>query len=305
MAALRQAPLWINLGTCRPEAWVAGCHGMRLAASAPAAGEAFLFSSMRALADCRARPTCCTPRRLASPSRGAAPPGWPRGIAERPGCVAWCRCSPTSAELPALFDAWTGSGREMLVLVPESRVLGDVQRVLGRETPAGGRSVGARRAHRLRAALHRPGGLRRAAVGLRAEFRARRGLLRARAMGGATVRLADLSAGGCRPPRQARGFPGALPAEMPASRRMRSPASGAPGTVSAGSRDAGRGLARPRPACPRSMSMLAAGADARGAARSRDRARCILFPHRASARKSRAFFHDKPTESRRTIQETA
>ncbi len=53
--------------------------------------------------------------------------------------------------------------------------------------------------------LRRPGRLRPPALGLRPQLRARRGLDRPRAVGGAALRLADLPAGGRRPPRQARG----------------------------------------------------------------------------------------------------
>ena len=86
-----------------------------------------------------------------------------------------------------------------------SRGFSAVPAFLGRRS-----KVDERIAARICARFCRAAALRRAALGLRRQFRARRGFVRARAMGAKTIRLANLSASRRRPPAQARRRPRAL-----------------------------------------------------------------------------------------------
>jgi uncharacterized repeat protein (TIGR03837 family) len=56
-----------------------------------------------------------------------------RGIDGGPDALRVSLFAYEQPDLPALCEAWAGGDREVLVLVPESRVLGDVCRALGRE----------------------------------------------------------------------------------------------------------------------------------------------------------------------------
>lgn len=135
MAALRQAPLWINLEYLSAEAWVAGCHGMASPHPRLPLVKHFFFPGFDAGTGGLPREADLLARRDAWRARPEGRAAWlaARGIASGPDALRVSLFAYEQPELPALFDAWAGSGREMLVLVPESRVLGDVQRVLGRE----------------------------------------------------------------------------------------------------------------------------------------------------------------------------
>ena len=135
MAALRPAPVWINLEYLSAEAWIAGCHGMASPHPRLPLVKHFFFPGFDAGTGGLPREADLLARRDAWRARPEGRAAWlaARGIASSPDALRVSLFAYEQAELPALFDAWTGSGREMLVLVPESRVLGDVQRALGRE----------------------------------------------------------------------------------------------------------------------------------------------------------------------------
>ncbi len=160
-----------------------------------------------------------------------------RGLAPRPGervvslfCYAG---APVDALLQALADAPT-----LLLLTP-----GAAAQAL-RPTP---------RPPTLRCAALpwlTPARLRPPAVGLRPELRARRGFLRARAVGRRALRLADLPAARRRARRQAGRLPG-----PDAGRRRRRPGRGRAQAVAGLERPAGRG----RCALPAMQRLAGAG----------------------------------------------
>lgn len=135
MAALRPAPVWINLEYLSAEAWVAGCHGMASPHPRLPLVKRFFFPGFDAGAGGLLREADLLARRdrWRSHPEGAAAWFAARGIDSRPDALRVSLFAYEQPDLPALFEAWSGGDREVLVLVPESRVLGDVCRALGRE----------------------------------------------------------------------------------------------------------------------------------------------------------------------------
>ena len=104
-------------------------------------------------------------------------------------------CYPNPA-LPALLDAWAdGDDADHLRRARRRRRPARSTRWTGGDVPHPRHPCRARPACAARDPVRRAGRLRPPAVGLRRQLRPRRGLVRARAMGGAPVRLAHLPAG--------------------------------------------------------------------------------------------------------------
>ena len=135
MAALRPAPAWINLEYLSAEAWVAGCHGMASPHPRLPLVKHFFFPGFDAGGGGLLREADLLVRRDRWHSQPEGAAAWfaERGIKSSPDALRVSLFAYQQPDLPALFEAWAGGDREVLVLVPESRVLGDVCRALGRE----------------------------------------------------------------------------------------------------------------------------------------------------------------------------
>jgi uncharacterized repeat protein (TIGR03837 family) len=135
MVALRPAPVWINLEYLSAEAWVAGCHGMASPHPHLPLVKHFFFPGFDAGGGGLLREADLLARRDAWRVRPEGRAAWlaARGIDSSPDALRVSLFAYEQAELPALFEAWACGDREVCVLVPESRVLGDVRRALGHE----------------------------------------------------------------------------------------------------------------------------------------------------------------------------
>ncbi len=135
MAALRPAPVWINLEYLSAEGWVAGCHGMASPHPRLPLVKHFFFPGFDAGGGGLLREADLLACRDAWRVRPEGRAAWlaARGIESSPDVLRVSLFAYEQPALPALFDAWAGGDGEVLVLVPESRVLGDVQAALGRE----------------------------------------------------------------------------------------------------------------------------------------------------------------------------
>ena len=135
MAALQPVPVWINLEYLSAEAWVAGCHGLASPHPRLPLVKHFFFPGFDAGSGGLLREADLLARRdrWCSQPEGAA--GWfaAHGIKSSRDALRVSLFAYEQPDLPALFEAWADGDREVLVLVPESRVLGDVRRALGRE----------------------------------------------------------------------------------------------------------------------------------------------------------------------------
>ncbi len=198
MKQRRQPPLWLNLEYLSAEEWIGSCHALP-SLQACGLSKYFFFPGFR-------RPTggllreggLLARRRCFQASDPAASLRFleslgvhPRAHERRISLFAY-----ENAALGSWLDALAASSDSILLLVPEGRVLADVERWAADDyVKAVGAVPRARCAAGAGAALRGAGGLRSALVVLRPERGARRGFLRARAVGGAATRLAHLQTG--------------------------------------------------------------------------------------------------------------
>lgn len=143
MAAQRPPPVWINLEYLSAEDWVAGCHAMASPHPRLPLVKHFFFPGFDAGTGGLLREPGLLARRdrfLAAPDGRAA---WlaARGIAGGGDALCVSLFAYEQPDLPALFECWREGARDMRVLVPESRVLGDVARALGRGALRAGERV--------------------------------------------------------------------------------------------------------------------------------------------------------------------
>ncbi len=134
MARRQPAPVWINLEYLSAEDWVAGCHG--LASPHPRLGliKHFFFPGFDQCSGGLLRENGLLAARDAFVAGQQAQWWAEHGLADLPAqALRISLFAYEQPDLPALFEAWADGDREVLVLVPESRVLGDVRRALGRE----------------------------------------------------------------------------------------------------------------------------------------------------------------------------
>lgn len=130
MARQVRRPVWINLEYLSAEAWVAGCHGLASPHPRLPLVKHFFFPGFDAGSGGLLREAGLLARRdafVAAPARAAG--RGPEGAA-----ADSLRVSLFAYEQPglaALIGAWQGGQRTIELLVPESRVLGDLACALG------------------------------------------------------------------------------------------------------------------------------------------------------------------------------
>ncbi len=198
MARRAQPSLWINLEYLSAESWVADCHGLESPQGSTALQKYFFFPGFTAntggllcerdlLAQRQAfqADTGARDRFLATFGVQAAAGATVISVVCLRHCAAGRTARCTGSRPRA--DAVSGSGGPAAA---GSRTVFRRYRACGRCT------AHARRADYGGAAVPASGRLRSAAVELRSQLRARRGLVRARAMGGAAAAVADLSTAG-------------------------------------------------------------------------------------------------------------
>ncbi|AVR87000.1 elongation factor P maturation arginine rhamnosyltransferase EarP [Thauera aromatica] len=134
MAGQTRRPVWINLEYLSAEDWVAGCHGLASPHPRLPLVKHFFFPGFDIDSGGLLREADLLARRAAFVGDPARRSAWlaERGL-ERAAADS-LRVSLFAYEQPglaALLGAWQGGGRAVELLVPESRVLGDLARALG------------------------------------------------------------------------------------------------------------------------------------------------------------------------------
>ncbi|MCK6408455.1 MAG: elongation factor P maturation arginine rhamnosyltransferase EarP [Thauera sp.] len=134
MAAQWPPPVWINLEYLSAEDWVAGCHAMASPHPRLPLVKHFFFPGFDEGTGGLLRELDLLARRDAFVARPEGLAAWlaARGIYGGGDALRVSLFAYEQPELPALFECWRHGARDLLVLVPESRVLGDVARALDR-----------------------------------------------------------------------------------------------------------------------------------------------------------------------------
>ncbi|MHB1374323.1 MAG: elongation factor P maturation arginine rhamnosyltransferase EarP [Thauera sp.] len=143
MAALRPAPAWINLEYLSAEDWVAGCHGLASPHPRLPLVKHFFFPGFDVATGGLLREAELIARRdrfLGEPGgRGA----WlaERDVSAAPEVLRVSLFAYAQPDLGGLFEAWQRMSRPVVVLVPESRIVGDVAAALGAPALAAGARI--------------------------------------------------------------------------------------------------------------------------------------------------------------------
>ena len=137
MARQQPHPVWINLEYLSAEDWVAGCHAMSSPHPRLPLVKHFFFPGFEESTGGLVREADLLMCRDAFRREKRA--AWRARHGVEGVCVSLFAYEQPG--LPALMQAWAESACALTVLVPESRVLGDVQRALGRPTLAVGERV--------------------------------------------------------------------------------------------------------------------------------------------------------------------
>lgn len=132
MAARARKPLWLNLEYLSAEGWVAGCHGLPSMQS-NGLQKYFFFPGFTADTGGLLREAALVPERQAFQADAAAGGNFLRGLGVEP--IAGARLISLFAyenkALHSWLDALSALPQTTQLLVPEGRILGDVQAWLG------------------------------------------------------------------------------------------------------------------------------------------------------------------------------
>ena len=239
MARQTVAPAWINLEYLSAEAWVEGCHRLPSLRTKWPLTKYFFFPGFTPRTGGLLRERDLLADRAAFDSAAEAEFWHSVGVPARSDhelrVSMFCY---QNAALPDLLQCWADGHGAVTVLATPGPAADQVAGWFGEPFVAGD-AAAAVIPDGLPAAVPAAVELRPAAVGMRREFRARRGLVRAGPMGRAAVRVADLSPGGRGAPGQAGGVLGPISRWLREIRRSCGGA-GMPGTAGAISPRPGR-----------------------------------------------------------------
>ena len=219
MARRNVAPAWINLEYLSAEAWVEECHRLSSLRTKWPLTKYFFFPGFTPRTGGLLRERDLLGDRAVFDSAAEAEFWQTVGVPARSDhelrVSMFCY---ENASLPDLLDQWAEGHDAVTALVTPGTAADEVAGWFGEPFSAGNAAspVGA---DGLPAAVPAAIEIRPSAVGVRREFRARRGLVRARPMGRAAVCLADLSTGGRCTPGQTGGVLGTIPQSLRESRR--------------------------------------------------------------------------------------
>lgn len=134
MAAQTPAPVWINLEYLSAEDWVAGCHALASPHPRLPLVKHFFFPGFDEGTGGLLREPDLLARRDAFRADSAGRGDWlaRRGVLAGHDETCVSLFAYEQARLPGLIRLWTQGAQRLHVLVPEGRVLCDVERALGR-----------------------------------------------------------------------------------------------------------------------------------------------------------------------------
>lgn len=144
MAKLAERPVWINLEYLSAEDWVAGCHGLASPHPRLPLVKHFFFPGFDEASGGLPRETGLIGRRERFRSDPAGMAAWraERGLGSLADDTLWISLfAYEQAALPGLLEAWQQGTRPVALLVPESRILGNVAAGLGLDTLHAGQRI--------------------------------------------------------------------------------------------------------------------------------------------------------------------
>ena len=132
MAERQVTPLWMNLDYLSAEGWVIGCHGLP-SVKYKQVQKYFFFPGFQEGTGGLLREAGLLERRRQFQQDGAAQQAFLRGLGveREPGARLISLFAYENAGLASWFDAMATDTRPWQVLVPEGRILGDVERWAG------------------------------------------------------------------------------------------------------------------------------------------------------------------------------
>ncbi|WMI98258.1 elongation factor P maturation arginine rhamnosyltransferase EarP [Pseudomonas chlororaphis subsp. aurantiaca] len=139
MAERERTPLWLNLDYLSAEAWVTGCHGLP-SVKFKGVQKYFFFPGFQAGTGGLLREAGLLERRKAFQQDPLARKGFLAGLGvfAAPDARLMSLFAYENAGLASWLDALAADSRATHLLVPEGRILGDVQNWLGGEALAAG-----------------------------------------------------------------------------------------------------------------------------------------------------------------------
>lgn len=140
MAAQMPPPAWINLEYLSAEDWIAGCHGLASPHPRLPLVKHFFFPGFDRHGGGLLREPGLLAQRDAFVAEEGGRGRWlaERGVSADPDTLRVSLFAYEQPQLPALMQAWAQGERPVALLVPVSRVLGDVAAALGVAMPAPG-----------------------------------------------------------------------------------------------------------------------------------------------------------------------
>ena len=213
MAETPAPPVWFVLEYLSAEPWIDGAHGLPSPHPRLALSRRYWFPGFTAESGGLLRERGLFQARDAFAREPGARAAFWSSLSVPAPSSAECRvslfCYPNPA-LPALLDAWADGDDPVSCVIPDGVAVGALDAWTAGNMPHAGRPYARGRVRAARDSVPLAGRLRPAALGMRRQFRARRGFVRPRAMGGTSVRVAHLPASRGRASAQARRLRRAL-----------------------------------------------------------------------------------------------